>query len=65
MVREQIEDIVEEISAGVVDMKELRKTKPEGWVDELAYLRERDRQLREEKKQLRDKELLLLRKPDI
>ena len=64
LVREQIQDVVEEISIGVVDMKELRKTKPEGWVDELAYLREKDKQLREKEKQLREKELLLLRKPD-
>ena len=38
-------------------MKVLSDTKPEGWKDELAYLREKD-------KQLREKELLLLRKSD-
>ena len=64
LVREQIEDVVKEIGIGVVEMKELRKTKPEGWLDELAYLREKDKQLREKEKQLREKELLLLRKPD-
>ena len=55
--------MVAEISMGVAEMKELRKTKPEGWVDELAYLREKDKQLREKEKQLRE-ELLLLRKAD-
>ena len=64
LVREQIEDVVKEIGIGVVEMKELRKTKPEGWLDELAYLCEKDKQLREKVKQLRKKELLLLRKPD-
>ena len=38
-------------------MEELSRTKPEEWINELAYLREKDRQLREEK-------LLLLRKAD-
>ena len=56
--------MVAEISMGVAEMKELRKTKPEGWVDELRYLREKDKQLREKEKQLREKELLLLRKAD-
>ena len=42
-------------------MKDLRNAKPDGWVDELAYLREKDKQLREEERQLREKKLLLLR----
>ena len=64
LVREQIKDVVKEISKGVDQMKELRETKPEGWVNDLANLREKDKQLREKEKQLHEKELLLLRKPD-
>ena len=61
---QQIKDVIAEISTGVTEMTDLRKTKPEGWRDELAYLREKDKQLREKENQLREKELLLLRKAD-
>ena len=61
---QQIKDVVAEISTGVTEMTDLRKNKPEGWRDELAYLREKDKQLREKENQLREKELLLLRKAD-
>ena len=56
--------MVAEISTGVTEMTDLRKNKPERWMDELVYLREKDKQLREKEKQLREKELLLLRKSD-
>ena len=54
---EQIENVGGETTRGKARMKVLSNTKPEGWEVELAYLREQDRQLRE-------KELLLLRKSD-
>ena len=56
--------MVAEISTGVTEMTDLRKNKPEGWMDELVYLREKDKQLREKEKQLREEKLLLLRKSD-
>ena len=52
-----LQDVQRDISTGEARMKVLSDTKPEGWEVELAYLREKDRQLREEK-------LLLLRKAD-
>ena len=52
------------ISMLETEEEKLLSTKPEGWLDELAYLCEKDKQLREKEKQLRKKELLLLRKPD-
>ena len=54
---QQIKNLEDEISTGKARMKVLSDTKPEGWGDELRYLRDLDKQLREEK-------LLLLRKSD-
>ena len=54
---QQFQDVGGEITRGKARMKVLRITKPEGWEDELAYLRKKD-------KQLLEKELLLLRKSD-
>ena len=61
---QQIKNVEGNISMGEERMEELSRTKPEGWMDELAYLREKDRQLREKEKQLREEKLLLLHKAD-
>ena len=61
---QQIKSLEDEISTGKARMKVLSDTKPEGWGDELRYLRDLDKQLREEKRQLREEKLLLLRKSD-
>ena len=49
----------------ITNVKELHSTKPDGWLQERAYLREEKKQLREKEKQLREEKLLLLRKSDI
>ena len=75
---QQLNDVEKKIDEVEKGISVLRSARPEGWQDELAYLRgkekqlhEEKRQLREEKKQLREKEeqprekkLLLLRKSD-
>ncbi len=54
---QQIKVVCDKTTRGKARMKVLSNTKPEGWKVELAYLREQD-------KQLCEKELLLLRKSD-
>ena len=58
---QQIKDVDSNISTGKARMKKLSDTKPDGYEDELAYLREKDIELCEEKRQLRKEKLLLLR----
>eukprot|EP00891_Asterochloris_glomerata_P006778 jgi/Astpho2/6778/Aster-07223 len=55
VLEQQFQNLGGEITRGKARMKVLRITQPEGWEDELAYLRKKD-------KQLLEKELLLLRK---
>ena len=57
VLEQQFQNLGGEITRGKARMKVLRITQPEGWEDELAYLRKKD-------KQLLEKELLLLRKSD-
>lgn len=53
----QLKDVQKKRAEVEKESSDLRTDKPEGWQDELAYLRE-------EKKQLHEKELLLLSKLD-
>ena len=61
---QQIKDVEGKISMLETGEEKLLSTKPDGWQQERAYLREEKKQLREKEKQLREKELLLLRKPE-
>ena len=61
---QQIEDVEGKINVLETEEEKLLSTKPDGWQQERAYLREEKKQLREKEKQLREKELLLLRKPE-
>ncbi len=55
---QQLTDVNKNIEEVEKAMSEQRSAKPEGWQDEVKYLREKEKQLREEK-------LLLLRKSDV
>ena len=61
VVKQQIEDVIVKIGKGKARMKEMSH-KSYGYWEELAYLRGLDKHLHEELRQLREKELLLLRK---
>ena len=52
------------ISMLETEEEKLLSTKPDGWQQERAYLREEKKQLREKEKQLREEKILLLRKSD-
>ncbi len=60
----QIKDVEGKISMLETEEEKLLSTKPDGWLQERAYLREEKKQLREKEKQLREEKLLLLRKSD-
>lgn len=61
-----------QLSQAIDDFNQVQQNKSEGWQDDLAYLRGYQQQLVEEKKQLREqlrldkqKELLLMKREDV
>ena len=61
IVKQQIEDVIVEISKGKARINEMSH-KHWGYPEEIVYLRGLDKQLPEELRQLREEKLLLLRK---
>eukprot|EP00891_Asterochloris_glomerata_P004997 jgi/Astpho2/4997/Aster-05935 len=61
---QQIKNMEGKISMLETEEEKLLSTKPDGWQQERAYLREEKKQLREKEKQLREEKILLLRKSD-
>ncbi len=52
---QQTDYVDSQISMVIRKGKEMHSTKPDGWENEIAYLHEKERQLRDNKKQLREK----------
>ena len=57
---QQLKDVGKKIDKVEKAIDDLRSARPEGWQDELSYLRNKEKQLREEKNKLREEKLLLL-----
>ena len=61
---QQLQEVGKKIDKVEKATDDLRSARPEGWQDELSYLRDKEKQLRDKEKQLREEKLLLLRKSD-